>query len=132
MWEDLEYAKKRLHGKGLTLIIVKDFRVLFESKAHGVSAFLEALDKFGDKMRGTSVADKVAGKAIALLCVYAGVGAVYASTMSVKAKQVFENHNVHLSGAGLWKKYWMLQEGMFAPLRRQSWKSTTQKRLMES
>jgi len=95
MWEDLELAKKRLHEKGLTLIIVKDSRVLFESKDHGVSAFLEALDKFGDKMRGTSVADKVVGKAIALLCIYAGIDAVYAPTISVKAKQIFENYNTH-------------------------------------
>ena len=95
MWEDLELAKKKLHEKGLTLVIVKDSRVLFESKAHGVSAFLEALDKFWDKMRGTSVADKVIGKAIALLCIYAKVRAVYSSTISVKAKQIFENHNVH-------------------------------------
>jgi len=95
MWEDLELAKKKLHEKGLTLVIVKDSRVLFESRAHGVSAFLEALDKFWDKMRGTSVADKVIGKAIALLCIYAKVRAVYSSTISVKAKQIFENHNVH-------------------------------------
>ncbi|MGC8998520.1 MAG: DUF1893 domain-containing protein [Candidatus Bathyarchaeia archaeon] len=104
MWEDLKLAKKRLHEKGLTLVIVKDSIVLFESKAHGVFAFIEALDKFGDKMRGTSVADKVVGKAIALLCIYAGVLAVYASTISAKAKQVFENHNIYFEWGRLVEK----------------------------
>ncbi len=94
--EDLEIAKKALHGKNLTLAIVKESKVLFESKAHGVSAFLDALEKLGPKMKDASVADKVVGKAIALLCIYAGIQAVYALNLSLKAKQVLERHAIHL------------------------------------
>lgn len=96
MIEDLKTAKKRLLENGLTLVIVRDSKVLFESSAHGVSTFLEALEKLGNKMREASIADKVVGKAVALLCIYAEVRAVYASTLSIKAKQIFENYNVHL------------------------------------
>jgi hypothetical protein len=55
---------------------------------------LEAIEKFEDKLKGASVADKVAGKAIALLCVYAKVRAVYASILSKGAKSVFEKHAI--------------------------------------
>jgi hypothetical protein len=96
MREDLEIAKRKLEENDLTLAIVKDSKVIFESKAHGVSGFLEALDKLKEKMMGASIADKVVGKAIALLCVYAQVKAVYASTMSAKAEQFLKNYGIHL------------------------------------
>jgi hypothetical protein len=90
--QDLEMAKKRMNEKGLTLSIVKNAETIFDSLSHGISGFLEAVEKLGDKLEGASVADKVAGKAIALLCVYAKVKAVYAITLSKRAKAVFENH----------------------------------------
>jgi len=96
MREDLKIAKRKLQENGLTLVIVKDSKVLFESASHGVSAFLKALDKLGYHMKGASIADKVVGKAIALLCVYAGIEAVYASVLSIKAKQVLEEYDVYL------------------------------------
>jgi uncharacterized linocin/CFP29 family protein len=96
MIKDLELAKRKLKEDGLTLAIVKDSKVLFESKSHGVSGFLEALNKLKEKIMGASVADKVVGKAIALLCVYAGVKAVYAPTMSTKAEQFLKNYGIHL------------------------------------
>jgi hypothetical protein len=93
--QNLEIAKKRLNEKSLTLCIVKKAEVIFESVSHGITGFLEAIEKFGDKLEGASVADRVAGKAIALLCVYAKVNAVYTMTSSKRAKAVFERHAVH-------------------------------------
>ena len=92
---DLEAAKKRLDEKSLTLSIVKNTEVVFESISHGISGFLEAVEKFGDKLEGASVADRVAGKAIALLCVYAKVKTVYSMTLSERAKAVLEKYAVH-------------------------------------
>jgi hypothetical protein len=99
--EDLEIAKAALHGKNLTLAIVKRSKLLFESKSHGVSAFLDALEKLGLKMKDAAVADKVVGKAVALLCIYAGIRAVYALNLSLKAKQVLERNAVHLEWENL-------------------------------
>ncbi|MEM3641202.1 MAG: DUF1893 domain-containing protein [Candidatus Bathyarchaeia archaeon] len=93
--QDLEIAKNRLSTKKLTLSIVKNAETLFESNAHGISGLLEAIEKLEEKLEGASVADRVVGKAIALLCVYAGVKAVYALILSEKAKEIFENYNVH-------------------------------------
>jgi hypothetical protein len=91
---NLEIAKHQLHRKELTLAIVKNGEVLFETHSHRISGFLGAIEKFGDVLEGAAVADRVAGKAIALLCVYAKISDVYAEVLSEKAKAVFEENGV--------------------------------------
>lgn len=91
---DLEIAKKRLKQGNLTLSIVKNGKIIFENTAYGISGFLEAIEKFGETLNGSSVADKVVGKAIALLCVDAKVKAVYATILSEKAKDVLQKFAV--------------------------------------
>ena len=92
---DLETAKKRLNENNLTLSIVKDDKVLFETTSHGISGFLEAIEKLGDALHGASVADRIVGKAIALLCVYAIVKEVYAIILSEEAEAELKKHAVY-------------------------------------
>ena len=92
---DLDTAKSKLYKEELTLTIVKNGEVLFETDSHRISGFLGAIEKFGAKLEGASVADRVAGKAIALLCVYAKIKEVYAEILSKKAKTVFEQSGIH-------------------------------------
>lgn len=91
---DLEIAKKELYNKDLTLAIVKNGTILFQTDSHRISGFVGAIEKFGTQLKGASVADRVAGKALALLCVYAGVRQVYAEVLSRKAQTVFESNRV--------------------------------------
>jgi len=98
--QDLEIAKSRLNEENLTLSIVKNAEIIFESDSHGVSSLLEAIEK----LEGASVADRVVGKAIALLCVYAKVKAVYASTLSEKAKATLKKYKVYHEWKNLVKK----------------------------
>ncbi len=93
---DLEIAKKLLIEKQLTLVIVKNGKTLFETRGHGISGFLNAIEKLGKTLECATVADKVAGKAVALLCVYAGIAAVYAEVLSTKAKGFFDQNGVVL------------------------------------
>jgi len=93
--QDLEIAEKRLNEEGLALSVVKDGEIIFESVSHGISGFLEAVERLEEKLEGASVADRVVGKAIALLCVYAKVRAVYAVILSERAKVVLEKHAIH-------------------------------------
>ncbi len=92
--QDLEIVKKQLYDKQLTLVIVKNGQVLFQTDSHRISGFIGAIDKFGAQLNGASVADRVAGKALALLCVYVGIREVYAEVLSRKAKAVFEENKV--------------------------------------
>jgi hypothetical protein len=94
--KDLETAKRGLSERHLTLCVVKEGNVVFEARTHGVLGFMEAVEEFKDRLDGASVADRVVGKAIALLCVYANVGAVYAATVSKAAKALLGGNSVYL------------------------------------
>jgi len=98
---DLDIAKSRLYENDLTLTIVKKGEVLFETGSHRISGFLGAIEQLGAGLKGASVADRVAGKAIALLCVYAGIREVYAEVLSRKAKAVFEENGIPCEGKAL-------------------------------
>jgi hypothetical protein len=92
---DLKIAKNRLQTKESTLVIVKNGQLLFETKENRIKGFLEAIEKIGNSLNGSAIADKVVGKAIALLCVYAKVAAVYAKVISIEAKSLFEKHKIN-------------------------------------
>jgi hypothetical protein len=92
--QDLEIAKKQLYSKNLTLAIVKNGIILFQTDTHKISGVIGAIEKFGAQLNGASVADRVAGKALALLCVYAGISQIYAEVLSRKALAVFEDNKI--------------------------------------
>ncbi|MBK5133367.1 DUF1893 domain-containing protein [Candidatus Bathyarchaeota archaeon] len=91
---DLEIAKNELKTKDLTLAIVKAGELIFKTKDHKIAGFLNAIEKFGQSLEGSSIADRVVGKAIALLCVYVNVKAIYAKVISAKAKKVLEQNQI--------------------------------------
>jgi hypothetical protein len=91
---DLDIAKSKLYEEKLTLTMVKNGAVLFETRSHRISGFLGAIEQLGAGLECASVADRVAGKAIALLCAYAKISTVYAEVLSEKAKAVFEENEI--------------------------------------
>lgn len=92
--QDLQLAKKQLYGQQLTLVIVKGGQVLFQTDSHKISGFIKAIEKLGTQLNDAAVADRVAGKALALLCVYAGISEVYAEVLSKNAQSVFEEYKI--------------------------------------
>jgi hypothetical protein len=91
---DLETAKTLLNHKQLTLVIVKNGKTIFETQSRRISGFITAIEQFGQKLESASLADKVAGKAVAFLCVYAGMNSIYAETLSRKAKDILEKNGI--------------------------------------
>jgi len=92
--QDLELAKLRLKERDLTIVIVKEGEVIFETKSQGVSGFLRAIEKTGKRLVASSVADKIVGAAAAMLCVYSEVASVFAVTISEEGIRVLEDNNV--------------------------------------
>jgi hypothetical protein len=92
---DLDIAKNELYEENLTLAIVKNGAVLFETRSHRISGFLEAVETLGGKLEGAAVADRVVGKAVAFLCVYAKIRAVYAAVLSRKAHAVLKKNRIN-------------------------------------
>jgi len=91
---DLEIAKQTLRTKNLTLAIAKGGRIIFQSNSHGVMSFFEAIERLGDNLEGAAVADKVVGRAIALLCAYSRVSVVFASILSFEGKDALERNGI--------------------------------------
>jgi hypothetical protein len=98
---DIETAKTQLIQNHLTLIFIKNNNILFKTKSHRISGFLTAIQELGKKLEDASVADKVVGRAVALLCVYARIKAIYAETISMKAVDVLEKAGVTYEWKGL-------------------------------
>src|SRR5659263_571453 len=94
LMNDLELAKNQLYTKNLTLALAKNGKILLETNAHRISGFIGAIEKFNGELTGASVADRVAGKAIALLCVYSQISHVYAEVISKKAKILLEENKI--------------------------------------
>ena len=91
---DLEIAKQTLKKRKLTLAIAKNGKIIFQSDSHGITSFLEAIEQLGKEIEGAAVADKIVGKAAALLCAYSHVNAVFASTLSLKGKDTLERNSI--------------------------------------
>lgn len=87
-------AKSRLKKKALTLVIVNSEKIIFESKTQGIMGLLNAIEDLGTKMRRSSIADKIVGRAAALLCTYSRVSAVYAVTMDENGLQILRENNI--------------------------------------
>lgn len=94
MTADLDIAKKRLSQKNLSLVVAKSGKVLFETKSHGINDLLKAINHLADSMKGSSVADRIVGRAAALLLTYSGVVAVFGVTISDGGIEVLRNNHV--------------------------------------
>ena len=93
---DLEIAKKLLSERKLTLCIVKNGCVVFESRTQGIAPLVDAVAGSKDRLEDSSAADKVVGKSVAWLCVYAGLKAIYASVVSADAVKLLKKYSIHL------------------------------------
>jgi hypothetical protein len=93
---DIEIAKQFLKKKRLSLVVVKDGTTIFHSRSSGISGLLEAVERLRNDLNGSSVADRVVGRAAALLLASSQVGIVYALTLSVEGLKVLEENGIPL------------------------------------
>lgn len=91
---DLKLAKRTLKEKNLNLSIVKNGKILFETRSPGVIGLLQAIEELGKELIGSSVADRIVGRAAALLCTYSGVASVFSITMSEEGRKVLEDNQI--------------------------------------
>lgn len=89
----LEQAKSLLITSASTIAVVSNGEV-FTSEERGVKPLLRLLTEKKGFLKGASVADKVIGKAAALLMVLGEIKEVYTHIISEPAIQVFENQNI--------------------------------------
>jgi len=93
---ELEMAKKILGEENLSLVIVKKYKVLFKSRSSGISGLLQAIENLNDGLHKSSVADRVIGRAAALLLVYFHAKEAYCATVSSEGLRVLKESNIPL------------------------------------
>lgn len=91
---DLERARRVLRAQKLSLVVVKDGKVIYESGSHGITSVLEAAEILGTELAGSAVADKIVGRAVAFLCVHFQVAAVFAVVLSIEGVHVLKDNNI--------------------------------------
>lgn len=92
--QDLDQARNLLKKNNATLVIVKKSEILFETNSSGIRGLLEAIERMGRELEGSSVADRLVGEAAAQLFAYSNVKKVFAVTLSKCGKDILEKHEI--------------------------------------
>lgn len=92
--DDLTAAKQRLKEKELSLVFVRDSKIIFETNVEGLRGFAQAIETLGDSLTKSSIADRIVGKAAALLCAYCKAKSVFAFTMSQSGLKTLKMHKI--------------------------------------
>lgn len=86
---DLRIAINELDKGHYTCVVAENGNVIFTSEKRGVAPLIDFI-KESDSSKIYSLADKVIGKAAALLCIKANIKNVYTRTISKSAKNIFD------------------------------------------
>ncbi len=93
--DDISLAKKLLIERELSLIIIRNGKLLFQSKEKGLHPLLRVIEDKKEKIEGGSLADKIIGRAAAMLIVYGGIREVYTPLLSNSASPILEEAGIN-------------------------------------
>jgi Domain of unknown function (DUF1893) len=93
---DLELAIGIFRSEGSSFVLVKHGRTLARGSRDGIGELLAAAETLGEAARGSSLADKVVGKAVAMVAAHYGLSAVFSPLASEPAQQVLARHGIEL------------------------------------
>ncbi len=91
----LEKAKQLFQTGNYSLVAIND-EVQWVSNGRGIKPLYQFIMNEPALAKGASVADKVIGKAAALLAVYGGIRAIYTELTTTAAILICENHGIDL------------------------------------
>ena len=119
MTSNLEQAKELLLENGYTCVAKKEAQI-YSSMERGVKPLLNWLDS-GIALQGFSAADKVVGKAAAMIYVLLGVKELYAAVISLEAKRVLESYQIAVSYGNLVERIHNRTNTGFCPMEEAVW-----------
>ncbi len=91
---NLELAQKIFESDAYAFVLVHHGQVLATGTRDGIGELLDAVAQHDKALRGASLADKVVGKAVAMVAAYAGIADVYTPLGSDAAAAVLRAHNI--------------------------------------
>ncbi|MDK2901292.1 hypothetical protein H0A61_02676 [Koleobacter methoxysyntrophicus] len=94
---DLELAKRSLLcDSSLSVVLVKDGKILAKRTEKGIIPILSIIEDMKTKLDGASIADKVLGKAAAVLSYNAGIKHFFAKVISERALKYLEQKGAYV------------------------------------
>jgi hypothetical protein len=90
----LETAKRILKNGGFSLVIVKQGAFVHATRKYGVLGLVEAIENHGVELSGAAVADRVVGRAAAMLCRRANIAEVYAEVVSRRGLEALKEKSI--------------------------------------
>ncbi len=100
MTERMKRAETCLKESGAACVLITNDSLVLQSGENGVRPLMEWLRREPTVLRGACAADKVVGKAAALLMVFGGVSEVYAEVLSVAGEACLKKHGIPYSCGG--------------------------------
>ncbi len=91
---DIDMAVELLEKEKLALAIVKDGKAIFSSSEKGIKPLYTAVKEHKNKLEGSSIADRVTGRAAAMICSYAGIKELKTKLISNNAINVLRETNI--------------------------------------
>lgn len=92
--KDLLLAKEILEKEKLSLVFVKDGKIIFKSDKKGIRPILEAYNKKKDLLKDSFLADKVVGRAALSFIEELGVKSFYTEIISRKVIDYLKNKDI--------------------------------------
>ncbi|WXR62461.1 DUF1893 domain-containing protein [Peptostreptococcaceae bacterium AGR-M142] len=94
--KDIIIAKEILQNNSYTITIVKNQKILKTSKQKGIRPMYEAITQIKDELKNASVADRVIGRAAAILLKYGEVKNLNTKIISKDALEILNNTNINV------------------------------------
>lgn len=91
---NLDLAKTTLLENDYSIVVVKEDKVVNTSNKNGLMPILDLYNDDKSLLNGASVADKVIGKAAALLLIDAGIKEFYTDLISENAISILDDTNI--------------------------------------
>jgi len=91
---DLERAIRVYNLGDYAFVIVKNGSVLATGTHEGIGELLDAVGQYGATLHGAALADKIVGKAVAMVAAYAGIAQIYTPLGSQAASDFLQAHSI--------------------------------------
>lgn len=97
--DEKQLAIKELNETNYSLIVVKDNKVKYRSKEESVGSIVGLLENRPELLENAVVADKIIGRAVAMVCDFTSVKFCYGQIVSKGAVDIFKENNLPYEAA---------------------------------